>query len=288
MRALIFGAGGQVGRAMASTAPVDAEIVALTRAQCDISSRSQVARAIAAAAPDIVFNAAAYTAVDRAESEEAQAEAINALAPGLIAQEARAAGSRIVHISTDYVFDGSATRPYRPEDPVAPQSVYGRTKLAGERAVAAADPEALTVRTSWVYTAHGSNFVNTMLRLMREREQIGVVADQIGAPTHAESLAAALWKLALAGATGVLHYRDAEAASWYDFAVAIQAEAHAIGLLERRIPIAPIATSDYSTPAPRPGYSVLDASEAWRIIGGPPPPWQENLRATLKEVRDYG
>ena len=288
MRALILGASGQVGRALAATTPACAEVVALTRVQCDISSRDQVARAISQVAPDLVFNAAAYTKVDLAETETAQAEVLNAKAPGLIAAAARAGGARTVHISTDYVFDGAGTRPYRPEDATSPQSVYGRTKLAGEQAVAAADPEALIVRTSWVYAAQGMNFVNTMLRLMRQRNRLSIVADQIGAPTRAESLAAALWALAKTGATGVLHYRDSETASWHDFAVAIQEEARELGLLHRTIPIAPIATSDYPTPAPRPAYSVLDASEAWRLIGGPPPRWRDNLRANLREVEKNG
>lgn len=288
MRALIFGAGGQVGRALAAVAPSCAELVALTRAQCDISCRDQVARAIAEASPDLVFNAAAYTAVDRAETEIEQAVALNADAPGFVAEAARAAGSRAVHISTDYVFDGTATRPYRPEDPTNPQSVYGRTKLAGEQAVTAADPNALIVRTSWVYAAQGTNFVKTMLQLMRERDQLGVVADQIGTPTRAESLATALWMLAVNGAGGILHYRDEGTASWHDFAVAIQEEGQELGLLSRTIAIAPIATSDYPTPAPRPAYSVLDAGEAWRLIGGAPPRWRDNLRDTLREVEKNG
>lgn len=288
MRALIFGAGGQVGRALAATAPAGAAVLGLSRAQCDVSSPDQVVRAIADASPDLVFNAAAYTAVDRAESEVAQAETLNAAAPGFIAEAARKAGARTVHISTDYVFDGTATRPYRPDDPTNPQSVYGRTKLAGEQAVAAADPAALIVRTSWIYAAEGTNFLRTMLRLMRERDRIGVVADQVGTPTRAESLAAGLWALAGAEATGLLHYRDRETASWHDFAVAIQEEAHALGLLDRTIPVAPIATSDYPTPAPRPAHSVLDASEAWRIIGAPPPSWRDNLRVTLEEVKKNG
>ena len=288
MRALIFGAGGQVGRALARAAAPGAEIVALGHGQCDVRRRDQVERAIAQARPAIVFNAAAFTAVDRAEAERALAASVNAMAPGLIATAARAAGARTVHISTDYVFDGTARRPCRPGDPANPQSVYGRTKLAGEGAVGEADPDALTVRTSWVYSAHGSNFVTKMLRLMQERERLQVVEDQVGAPTSAPSLAAALWGLAGAGASGLLHYRDAETMSWHGFALAIQEEARDLGLLQTSIPIDPVPGTAYPAPAPRPAYSVLDASEAWAIVGEPQLSLRQSLRATLEEIGGNG
>lgn len=288
MKALILGAGGQLGRALAAAAPEVAEIIALTRTECDLADGAAIRSAVLAASPQIVFNAAAYTAVDKAESEPALAEAINGKAAGLIAEAARAAGARTVHVSTDFVFDGNGLRPYRPDDPVSPISVYGRSKLKGEASVTAADPDALIVRTAWVYAAQGTNFVNTMLRLMRERDRLAIVADQIGTPTHAASLARALWALAQAGATGIHHYTDAGVASWYDFAVAIEEEARSLGLLARKVRVEPIATADYPTPARRPAYSVLDKSATWAAIGGPAPHWRVNLRAMLRELKEIG
>lgn len=288
MKALIFGAGGQVGRALAATAPGDAELVALTRAECNLSDSEAIRRIVAEASPQIVFNAAAYTAVDKAESEPELAAAVNGTAAGWVAEAARSAGARTIHISTDFVFDGNASRPYPPDDAVAPLSVYGSSKLKGEQAVAAADPDGLIVRTAWVYAAEGANFVNTMLRLMREREKLGIVADQIGTPTYATSLAGALWTLARHGATGTHHYTDAGVASWYDFAVAIEEEARSLGLLDRPVRVEPIATADYPTPARRPAYSVLDKSATWAAIGGPAPHWRANLRAMLLEYKQRG
>jgi dTDP-4-dehydrorhamnose reductase len=286
MKALILGAAGQLGRALVETAPPAAELVALDRLACDIGDPDQVKAAIAAAMPAIVFNAAAYTAVDRAESEPELARRLNADAAGAIAAAAREAGARLVHVSTDFVFGGAAATPRAPGDPVDPQGVYARTKLAGEQAVAAACPEALIVRTAWVYAARGTNFVNTMLRLMAERDELRVVADQIGTPTWAPSLARALWALAGAGARGLHHYTDAGVASWYDFAVAIEEESRAAGLRDRLVRVVPIATADYPVPAPRPAYSVLDKSATWALLGGPAPHWRANLRENMRELAD--
>jgi dTDP-4-dehydrorhamnose reductase len=235
-----------------------------------------------------VFNAAAYTAVDKAESEPEAAHRLNALAPGLIAAAARAAGARTVQLSTDFVFDGCAASPRAPGDLVGPQGVYARTKLEGEQRAAGADPDALIVRTAWVYAPRGANFVNTMLRLMKERDALRVVANQVGTPTWAPSLAAALWTLAGAGAKGLLHYTDAGVASWYDFAVAIEEEGRAAGLIERPVAVAPIATADHPTAARRPAYSVLDKSAAWALIGRPAAHWRVNLRANLQELKANG
>lgn len=282
MRALILGGGGQVGRALAATAPAGAELISLSRAQCDIGDAGQLRQATAGI--DIVFNAAAYTAVDKAESEPDAARRINAEAPGTIAAAAREAGAHMVHISTDFVFDGTGSTPRRPDDATGPTGVYAATKLAGEEAVAVADPGALIVRTAWVYAPQGANFVNTMLRLMRERDLLKVVSDQIGTPTWAPSLAQALWDLARAGANGIFHYTDAGVASWYDFAVAIQEEGLAAGLLERPIEVVPIATADYPTPAKRPSFSVLDKSATWARLGRTAPHWRANLRANLEAI----
>jgi dTDP-4-dehydrorhamnose reductase len=284
MKALILGAGGQVGRALAASAPEGAETVALRRSDCDVGDEAALRGAIRAVRPDVVFNAAAYTAVDKAESEPEVARRLNGEAPGLIAAAAREAGARTVHLSTDYVFAGAAEGQRGPQDPVRPEGVYAQTKLEGERAAQAADPDALIVRTAWVYASLGTNFVNTMLRLMAERDELRVVADQVGTPTWAPSLAAALWRLAGLGATGVHHFTDAGVASWYDFAVAIAEESVGMGLLEAPARIVPVATVDYPTPTKRPAFSVLDKSATWALLGAAAPHWRVNLRSNLREL----
>ncbi|MCA3255046.1 MAG: dTDP-4-dehydrorhamnose reductase [Alphaproteobacteria bacterium] len=285
MTALVTGAGGQLGRALlASAAAAGIEAVGLTRADLDIADEAAWIGVLDAHAPDLVVNAAAYTAVDKAESEADAAFRINRDAPGLLARLCAARGVRLVHVSTDFVFDGTQSSPYLPGQPVAPLGVYGASKAAGEAAVQAALPEALIVRTAWVYAASGANFMLTMLRLMASQPALRVVGDQIGTPTHAASLARAIWSLAGAGATGLHHYTDAGAASWYDFAVAIQEEALALGLLARAIPVAPIRTADYPTPARRPAYSVLDKTDTYAALGTPAAHWRAELRAALHEL----
>lgn len=287
MRTLVFGVDGQVGHALVTTAPQDARVVGLGRAACDLGDPDQITKAIQEAQPEVIFNAAAYTAVDRAEGEAGLAHSINAVAPALIAQAARSVGAHLVHLSTDFVFGGDASTPRTPQDAPGSVGVYARTKLEGERRVIEAAPDSLIVRTAWVYAARGANFVNTMLRLMRERDSLSVVADQIGTPTHAPSLARALWTLAATGSVqGIHHYTDAGVASWYDFAVAIEEEARVLGLLDHPVRIVPISTRDYPTPAPRPAYSVLDKSATWALLGGPAPHWRSNLRANLLELKN--
>lgn len=288
MKALVTGAGGQLGRALQATAPAGVDLTALDRAALDIGDAPAVAARVYAIAPDLIINAAAYTAVDKAESDGAAARRINAEAPGRLATAAAAIGARFIHVSTDFVFDGTSGAPYRPDHPTAPLGVYGATKLAGEQAVQATHPTALIVRTAWVYGDTGHNFVRTMLRLMAERDEVRVVADQIGTPTYATGLARALWALDAAGATGIHHWTDSGAASWYDFAVAIQEEALGLGLLARAVPVVPIATSAYPTPARRPSYSVLDKSAAVALVGGPAPHWRVHLREMLGVIKTHG
>jgi dTDP-4-dehydrorhamnose reductase len=285
VKALIVGGKGQLGRGLAATAPLGIEIVSHDVDTLDITDRVAVEKLVDATKPTLILNAAAYTAVDKAETEEDIAYAVNAAAVGILADAARDAGARLVHVSTDFVFDGLAGVPYAPSAGPNPLSAYGRTKLAGE---AAAGKEALIVRTAWVYAPTGGNFVRTMLRLMGQQPQVRVVADQIGTPTYAPGLAAALWTMAGKGITGIHHYTDAGAASWYDFAVAIQEEALAIGLLDRVVPIVPIATADYPTPAKRPHFSVLDKVSTFEVLGGPPPHWRTNLRIMLREIQTHG
>lgn len=285
MKALVTGVNGQVGKALLATCPEGWNCVALDRAVLDLGDAAAIERIVKAERPDLVFNAAAYTAVDRAESEPDLAHAINAQAPGAFARALEETGGRLVQVSTDFVFDGFSGRGYRPGDVINPQSVYGATKAAGEQACGA---DAIIVRTSWVYAAGGANFVRTMLRLMRERDQLRVVADQIGAPTWATGLARTLWGLAAKGRPGIYHHRDAGIASWYDFAVAIAEEAHATGLLARLPEIVPIATSDYPTPAKRPSFSVLDVSDTRGLLGDGHAHWRSNLKIMLKEEKALG
>lgn len=285
MKVLLTGANGQVGRALQATAPAGAVVIATDIGELDICDGAAVAALVAREQPDIIFNAAAFTAVDRAETEEALAQRLNADAVAHLADAARDCGALLAHISTDFVFDGRSGSPYPPAAAPNPLSAYGRTKLAGERA---AGEDALILRTAWVYSVDGGNFVKTMLRLMAERDELRVVADQIGTPTLATGIATTLWALAGARRTGIFHHTDSGAASWYDFAVAIHEEALAQGLLSRPIRIVPIATEDYPTPARRPAYSVLDKRATIAAIGAPAPHWRNNLRVMLKELKANG
>ncbi len=284
MKVLIAGSAGQLGRALQASAPGGTEILALTRADFDILDVAKVKTVVEASRPDLIVNAAAYTAVDKAEGDRETAEAVNGTAPGTLAAAAAAVGARFAHVSTDFVFDGLSPTPYATDATPNPIGVYGETKLSGERQVLAVHTAPLIVRTAWVYAADGGNFVKTMLRLMRERDEVRVVSDQIGTPTHAASLARAIWALDAAGASGVYHWTDAGVASWYDFAVAIQEEALAIGLLDRAVPVVPIRTSDYPTPARRPSLSVLDKGKSWDITGIAAH-WRSELRLALAEMK---
>ncbi len=285
MRAMILGSGGQLGLALQASAPPGAQIFPYTRADLDITDADAVDRLVRASVPEVIFNTAAYTAVDKAESEPGQARSINAIAVAHLAAAARSARATLVHISTDFVFDGLSPRAYKPDDMPRPMSVYGQTKYEGEQA---AGSEALIVRTSWVYAATGHNFVRTMLRLMTERDEVRVVTDQIGTPTYAPGLATSLWTLAAQQSRGIWHQSDAGIASWYDFAVAIQEEALSLGLLSKTVPVVPIDSSAYPTPARRPAFSVLDKTSTWKALGGPAPHWRTNLRTMLGIVKHYG
>jgi dTDP-4-dehydrorhamnose reductase len=279
---MITGAGGQLATELARSAPPDWSVTALSRVQLDIGDQEAVDRAVSALRPELILNAAAYTAVDRAESEPDAAWRINRDGAGYLAAAAARAGSRMVHISTDFVFDGRQGRPYRPDDEPHPLGVYGASKLAGESTVLAAYPRALVVRTAWVYAAGGRNFLTTMLRLMTQGGNVRVVADQIGAPTSAVCLAGALWGLAQREAVGVWHYTNAGVASWYDFAVAIAEEARIAGLLLEEVRVRPITTSEYPTPAVRPSFSLLDCTAAWEELGEPASHWRAALRDVIR------
>jgi dTDP-4-dehydrorhamnose reductase len=265
-------------------APDGVEITARSRAELDISDAAAVSAVLGEIGPGTIINAAAYTAVDKAESEPDAAYAVNRDGAANLAKASRETGCRLVHLSTDFVFDGNRSSPYRPTDATNPLGVYGASKLAGEQAVLdILGDQALIVRTAWVYSGEGGNFVNTMLRLMGERESLRVVADQIGTPTWTRGLAEAIWRAAGLGLRGIHHWTDAGVASWYDFAVAIQEEALAVGLLERSIDIHPIRAVDYPTPAMRPPYSVLDKTETWKALGYEAEHWRVALRRMLGE-----
>ena len=286
MRVLIAGADGQIGRALAAAAPAGAVVLAVGRGGMDLTRPGDVAQVVRDARPDWIFNAAAYTAVDQAESEPALARAVNEDGARVLAAAAGAAGARMLQLSTDYVFDGRNTRPYRPDDRPSPLGVYGATKLGGERAVLETlGPRAVVLRTAWVYAATGRNFLRTMLRLLSEREQVSVVRDQVGTPTSAASVARAAWAAAAAARGGIEHWTDAGTASWYDFALAIQEDATSLGLLSAAARVIPISTEEYPTPARRPRYSVLDCSATRAALGLEPEPWRAELRLVLAEVR---
>jgi dTDP-4-dehydrorhamnose reductase len=285
VRVLVLGGGGQIASAVVASAPTQHHVMVRTRAELDIGDAQAVARALTETAAEWLVNAAAYTAVDLAEDQQGQAIAVNDTAVGVLAAAASAAGCRLLHLSTDFVFDGKSNRAYLPDDQTNPVSVYGVSKLGGERRVLNGAGSGIVLRTAWVYAAAGRNFVLTMLRLMREKEQVSVVCDQIGTPTWAASIAAAIWGLMEAGAPGgVYHWTDLGVASWYDFAVAIQDEALARGLLSRAVPVIPIASAAYPTPARRPAFSVLDTASTRALIKAPARHWRHNLRIMLDGI----
>lgn len=265
-------------------APGRHETIAKIHADLDIGDPLAVENTLAQGF-DWIVNAAAYTAVDLAEDHPADAAAVNVGAVAVLTQAAARAGCRLLHISTDFVFDGRASRAYLPNDPPAPLNVYGLTKLGGERQ-ALSGGNNIVLRTSWVYATRGRNFALTMLRLMREQETVSVVCDQIGSPTWATSLARAIWGLIDVDAPkGVYHWADLGLGSWYDFAMAIQEEGRARGLLTRAATVLPIATSAYPTRARRPPFSVLDTEMTRALINVPAYHWRESLRMMLDELR---
>jgi dTDP-4-dehydrorhamnose reductase len=284
LKVLVLG-GGQIARAVGEAAPPQHQVVTRTHADLDIIDERKVALALSVLKPDWIVNAAAFTAVDLAEDQPALANAVNDIAVASLARASAHEGCRLLHLSTDFVFDGNSNRAYLPADQTGPLSVYGATKLGGERHVLVG-ASGIVLRTSWVYAAVGKNFVLTMLRLMRDENRISVVCDQIAAPTWAASVAAAIWGLIDAAAKGgVYHWVDLGVASWYDFAVAIRDEALARGLLTRTIPIIPVSSASYPTRARRPAFSLLDTASTRASIDVPAQHWRHNLGAMLDGLR---
>lgn len=287
MKVMITGATGQVGRALLRSPPAAVECVAPSREILDLTKGASIESRLDALRPTLVINTAAYTAVDKAESDREAAFAVNADGVAILAKACSERRIRLIHLSTDFVFEGTQSRPYRVDDRVHPLNVYGESKLAGEISIAETqDLQWLIIRTAWVYASEGRNFVLTMLKLFAERETVTVVADQIGTPTSATSLASCIWRAVEdTGHSGILHFTDAGVASWYDFAVAIAEEAHGLGLLRSMPSIVPITTEQYPTPARRPRFSILDKQATMERLQLPSIHWRVALRSVLMEIK---
>lgn len=293
MNILLIGRNGQLGWELRRALAPLGHLTALGRQELDLTDVEAIRQVVRHAGPTLIVNAAAYTAVDRAQQERETAFAINAVAPRVLAEEARRLGAALIHYSTDYVFDGAKSAPYREIDAPRPLNVYGESKLEGERAIEAVAPPHLILRTSWVYGLRGGNFLLTILRLARERDSLRVVDDQIGAPTWSRLIAEASAAIVaqahahggitefLADKGGLYHLAAGGQTSWCGFAQAIVAHAP---LLSRRPPVAPIPSREYPLPAPRPAYSVLDSSRAARVFGVVLPDWQASLLDCLADM----
>jgi dTDP-4-dehydrorhamnose reductase len=289
MRILVTGSRGQVVTSLLERAPEGVEVLAMGRPDLDLGDPESIRSAFDGEVADVVVNAAAYTAVDKAESEEALAMRVNGAGAGLVAEAARALGAPIIQLSTDYVFDGSLDRPYREDDATGPVGAYGRSKLAGEEAVAAANPRHAILRTAWVYSPFGANFVKTMLRIGETRREVRVVADQRGAPTSALDIADAVIEIARQLCDepgpekyGVFHMTGAGEATWAEFAEAIFTEAHALG--RPAVQVIPISTAEYPTPARRPANSRLDGSRLARDYGLELQHWRDSLKVVVSRL----
>lgn len=292
MRVLLLGGNGQVGRELRRSLQPLGELIVATREGAgadrvaDFDAPGALEALVRGVGPDVVVNAAAYTAVDRAETDGEAAFRVNGAAPAALARACATSGALLVHYSTDYVFNGTGERPYREDDATAPLGVYGASKLAGEQAIRESGARHVILRTAWVYAAHGKNFLLTMLRLGSERDEVRVVADQVGAPTPAHWIADATAKLLQQGvdASGTWHLTASGQASWQQFASAIFEEAHAAGLLARQTRVEPITTEEFPTPARRPPYSVLDTDRLRADFGIEPPTWRAGLREVIAQL----
>jgi len=286
-RVVLLGGSGQLGKAVIEIVPEDFQLVSPPSEELDLSNASQIQQFLEKHNPEAVINCAAYTAVDAAEENSEQAFAINAQGIGNLAR-ITPDKTKLIHISTDFVFSMQSPVPYTSADETAPISVYGRSKLEGEKLLMANHPEnSVIVRTSWLYSAVGKNFVLTMLELMETRSSLNVVNDQLGSPTSVYSLAEIIWKFALKeDASGIFHWSDRGIISWYDFAVEIYEQARAMGLLKQDVIIRPIPSEEYPTPARRPEYSALDSTETENILGMKTSPWQEELAKVLTRIKE--
>jgi dTDP-4-dehydrorhamnose reductase len=290
IKVMLTGKDGQLGKALVEKIPAGIEVVALGRQDLDLSNKEACHNAVLEHRPDWILNAGAYTAVDRAESEPELAMAVNAVAPEAFAQALGEVGGRLLQVSTDFVFNGTQAHPYHSDQPVDPICVYGVTKAEGERLVQKALPTThyCILRTSWVYGPVGNNFCLTMLRLHRlksaQNETLNVVADQIGCPTSAWNLACACWSAINHGTSGIHHFCDAGAASWYDFAIAIGDAGVAAGIIDQSAKVLPITSSEYPTPAKRPGYSLLDCTATRIALELETNHWQKELSKVISKI----
>lgn len=284
--ALLLGAAGQLGRLVQAHKPDNIRMAGKTHQDFDITDSMTLKTVIAEVKPDIVINCAAYTAVDKAESEPETAYRVNAEAPGNLAALLDPA-SKLIHLSTDFVFSKYSANPYKPGDKPDPVSVYGKSKLAGEEIILRQrEQNSIILRVSWLYSATGRNFVTTMLRLMREGKDLNVIGDKFGTPTSAHRLADIIWKLALSETgNGIYHWSDRGVISWYDFAVEIMEQALQSGILDQAVKITSIPSAAYPTPAERPVYSALDSSGTESVLGIKTSPWQEELGKVLDLVK---
>lgn len=289
LKVLVTAKNGQLGWELNQTLPSNVDAIFLDSKELDITSAESIAQKVNSFQPDLIINAAAYTAVDNAESDREAAYLVNHQGAKNLALACKEVGAKLIHVSTDFVFDATKNTPYQPKDDTNPLGVYGASKLAGEQAIIEilAD-QASIIRTAWVYSTHGNNFVKTMLRLMAEKDQLGVVTDQVGTPTYAKNLAKAIWQLVLQSkensAGKIYHWTDLGTASWYDFAVAIQELGVEAGILKKVIPVSPIKASQYPTPAKRPAYSVLDTSALREDLDTPGTHWREALKTMIENL----
>lgn len=285
MKILITGSKGQLGYELQQSCPVEHQLILTDVDNLDITNQQSIEQVLDQHQPQVIINGAAYTAVDKAESEPELADKINHLAAGYLAQAAAKRSIKLIQISTDFIFNGTQALPYAVGAKAHPLSVYGATKWRGEEAVRSLATDYLIIRTSWLYSVHGHNFVKTMLKLMATKERLNVIYDQIGTPTWASTLAKVIWQCIDKKATGTLHCSDQGVASWYDFAVAIQDEALSLGLLDKAIPISPIRTESYPTPAKRPAFSLMDKALTESTLGIALPHWRTSLRNMLIQYR---
>ncbi|MEG4800574.1 dTDP-4-dehydrorhamnose reductase [Microcoleus sp. ARI1-B5] len=290
MKILLAGGSGQLAQELQPILLSSGEVIAVDRTRVDLSQPESIRQAMAEIQPDLVVNAAAYTAVDKAESEPELANAVNGIAPGILAEECEKQGASLIHFSTDYVFDGSSGSAYLETDATNPLGTYGKSKLAGEEAIRKAGNRHIIIRTAWVYGNGGKgNFVKTMLRLGKEREEIRVVADQIGSPTWTGDLGAAISQIIpqlQPENFGTYQYTNSGVCSWYDFAIAIFEEAEKLGFPLKIKRVIPITTAEYPTPAKRPAFSVLSTTKISALLGTYPPHWRQGLRQMLaKEMK---
>ncbi|MCK5726757.1 MAG: dTDP-4-dehydrorhamnose reductase [Thiotrichaceae bacterium] len=285
MKILLTGCDGQLGFELQRSVPSQHELIAIDRQHLDITDQQAVLDYVTEQQPQLIINGAAYTAVDLAEKEQAIAVAVNHQGADNLAQAAKNIQAKMIQISTDFIFSGKNHQPYTPNDKPEPISVYGQSKYAGDQAVLnRLGDQACIIRTSWLYSSHGNNFVKTMLRLMQERDELGIVADQIGTPTWAATLSETIWQAINVEIQGIYHCADNGVASWYDFAMAIHEEALALGLLKKKIMIKPLRTVDYPTPAKRPSYSVMDKTQTENDLNITFPYWRNTLQNMLKEL----